>query len=499
MSNSSRPSLAGRAILAVALMIGFYVLAFAMIGGLLWIIYAEVHYGRRVHAKLTIACLFGAGMILWSILPRRDKFTPPGPLLDRRKHPKFFEEVGRIARSTGQPVPEEAYLDLNVNAWVSQRGGFMGFGGRRIMAVGLPLLRILKVSQLRGVLGHEFGHYHGGDTRLGPWIYKTHEAIFRTVGTLEESGSIVRHVFVAYAKLFLRISNAISRRQELAADQLAAGIVGSRAFGEGLRAVHEGGIAYDAYLNNECFPAFGNGFRPPLAEGFARFLSSKVISTAVGEAVGREQAEAKHDPYLTHPPLHARLAAIASIPPEPPPGAPPGLPGDPPSVSLLENLDALEDQLLRAVFNAEKVAQLTPIRWEDMGAKVYLPLWTKAAGDAAPHLAGLTPAMLPDRRADLPRLGKALLDRPAGKDETRNHGALVLGAVLAVALVKQGWALHAEPGDAVTLERDGVRITPFTLFGDLDEKKITPEDWRALCARAGISELDLVAPPPAAT
>jgi heat shock protein HtpX len=494
MSNSTRPSLAGRAVLALALMIGFYVLALGIAGALLFIPYAELRYAKRLHAKLAIVCVAGAGVILWSIVPRRDKFVPPGPPIDRKKHPKFYQELQRIAAATGQPVPEEAYLEMDVNAWVSQRDGFMGFGGRRVMAVGLPLLRILTVSQLRGVLGHEFGHYHGGDTKLGPWIYKTHEALFRTVEKLAESGSALRHVFIAYAKLFLRVSNAISRRQELAADQLAARIVGSRAFGEGLRAVHQGGLAYQTYFRNECVPAFGNGFRPPLAEGFARFLSSKTIAEALDEAMGREAHE-KSDPYRTHPPLHERLEAIASIPAEPGPGAPPPVPGDPPALSLLENVDVLEDQLLRAVFDAREVAKLKPIRWEDVGTQVYVPLWTKATLEAKARLTGLTPALLPDRLPELERLGRDLIaPKPIDKKDARAHGASVLGAALAVALVRRGWSLHADPGDRVTLEQGGASVSPFTLFDDLAEKTMTVDQWRALCTGAGISDLDLATP-----
>jgi heat shock protein HtpX len=493
MPNPAKPSLAGRAVLALVLMVGFYALALGIAGALLLVPFAELKYAHRLHAKLTVACVLGAGVILWSILPRRDKFVPPGPRLERKKHPRFYEELGRIAKATGQPVPEEAYLEMDVNAWVSQRGGFMGFGSRRVMAVGLPLLRILKVSQLRGVLAHEFGHYHGGDTKLGPWIYKTHEALFRTVEKLAESGSALRHVFIAYAKLFLRISNAISRRQELAADQLAAGIVGSRAFGEGLRAVHQGGMAYQVYFRNECVPAFGSGFRPPLAEGFARFMSSPAIAGAVEEAVSREKAEDKHDPYRTHPPLHERLAAIGPIPPEPPPGAPPPVDGDPPSISLLEDLDVLEDQLLRAAFDAREVAKLKPIRWEEVGTRIYLPMWTKAALKAKSRLQGLTPALLLDGKPDLEGLGRDQLDKPGSREEAQAQGAVVLGAALVVALVRRGWALHADPGEPVTLDRGGVTISPFTLFSDLQEKKLTPDQWRQLCSRAGISDLDLTA------
>src|SRR5256885_1432253 len=38
-----------------------------------------------------------ASTMLWSLLPRRDKFDPPGPLLDRSTQPKLFREIDKIA------------------------------------------------------------------------------------------------------------------------------------------------------------------------------------------------------------------------------------------------------------------------------------------------------------------------------------------------------------------------------------------------------------------
>ena len=89
-------------------------------------------------------------------------------------------------------MPEEIYLVSDFNAWVANRGGVMGFGSRRVMGVGLPLLQILTVSQFRAVLAHEFGHYYGGDTKLGPWVYKTRGTIGRTIGNLSQHSSLLQ-------------------------------------------------------------------------------------------------------------------------------------------------------------------------------------------------------------------------------------------------------------------------------------------------------------------
>jgi Zn-dependent protease with chaperone function len=222
----SQPSLAGRAVLAVVLLVGFYVLALAIIAGLLYVPYAEVIYLHRID-RLTLFSVIGAGVILWGILPRVDRFSAPGPQLTVENQPRLFAALDDVARSAEQEMPREVYLVPDMNAWVAQRGGVMGFGSRRVMGVGLPLLQTLTVSQLRAVLAHEFGHYYGGDTALGPWIYKTRAAIGRTLHGLSQHTPLLMKPFEWYGKAFLRITHAISRRQELAADALSARVSGT--------------------------------------------------------------------------------------------------------------------------------------------------------------------------------------------------------------------------------------------------------------------------------
>src|SRR5262245_13835004 len=107
---NTQPSLTGRALLAVALMIGFYVLAIAMALALFWIPYAVVVYAHRISLKLTIGAVVMGFLILWSILPRRDKFVPPGPRLDAARPPRLFEELRSVAYATGQAMPGDVYL-----------------------------------------------------------------------------------------------------------------------------------------------------------------------------------------------------------------------------------------------------------------------------------------------------------------------------------------------------------------------------------------------------
>src|SRR5260370_13059505 len=77
-------------------------------------------------------------VILWSLIPRRDRFDAPGILLQRSECPRLFNELDRIAAALNESVPGEVYLVAEVNAWVAERGGLFGIGSRRVIGLGLP-------------------------------------------------------------------------------------------------------------------------------------------------------------------------------------------------------------------------------------------------------------------------------------------------------------------------------------------------------------------------
>lgn len=489
---TSRPSIAGRALLAVALMIGFYLLALGVAAVLLYLPYAEWVYGHRLHLKLGLWCVLGALAIIWSVLPRIDRFEPPGPRLTSDKCPRLFAELNQVARAVGQEMPAEVYLAHDVNAWVAQRGGVMGFASRRVMGIGLPLARVLTVSQLRAVLAHEFGHYYGGDTKLGPWVYKTRGAIMRTVQALAGRGSVLQRPFIWYAKMFLRISHAVSRRQEFVADEVAARTVGAKPLIEGLRAVHRVGPAFEAYWSNEVAPVLNAGFRPPLMEGFQQFMQVESVAQAMAKHFEEESRAGKTDPYDTHPALPERIAALEQLPPgetvEP----------DPAAVSLLDDVAGWEQALLTVLGGAEKVDALKRLDWEEVGASVYLPMWTQLVKANRNALGGITPGSLPKLAASLDKYGQRLVapgGDPVAPEGRAPFAVGVLGAALTLLLASQGWRPQAPPGAPVAVARGQERLEPFNIVESLAAGKLAAEVWERQCAELGIRDADLGALP----
>jgi len=493
---STTGSLALRALAALLLFIGFYVLALAIAGGLLALVYWTTTHVRRIPLKLILLAVVAAATILWSLLPRADEFEPPGPQLRPEDAPRLFEVLEEVARAAGQSMPCEVYLEFDVNAWVSSRGGVMGIGSRRIMGLGLPLLQQLNVAQLRAVLAHEFGHYHGGDVMLGSWLYQTRAAIGRTVQAFRESDSAVLHLpFELYGDLFLRVTHGISRHQEFQADALAAKLVGSRPLIEGLQAVHRGAVVNQVYLESEVLPVLRAGFRPPIASGFAHFVASPTIAPKIEESLEQALQDDLADPHDTHPPLPVRIAALRDLPEGPPPAD-----GDERlAIELLGDLDATERAMVLHARPALDLREPEPISWDQVGETVMAEHAREVARALEEPLRGLTVGTIPIEQEDL-----ATWARSTGRgsfDATRvdlaRDAISILSLVLALRLHEAGWTLEALPGEPVAAARDGQRFVPATWLRGLSAGKLDAAAWREECGRLGILDV-VLAPEPEA-
>lgn len=471
-------SLTNRAVVAILLMIGFYVLALTVIAVLAWVPYAYWVDNERIN-RISVFCAIGAAVVLWSILPRFDRFKAPGPRITAAEQPRLFAEISNIAKSTGLEMPHDVYLIPDVNAWVAQRGGIMGLGSRRVMALGLPLMALMTVSQFRAVLTHEFGHYYGGDTKLGPWVYKTRAAILRTVSTLGRQRSYLAYLtylFKWYAEMFLRITLAISRAQEYAADRLAAKLAGAKAMMDGLKQLHLGTAAWQTYLQTEVGPVLSAGFAPPLAQGLNHFLRAPQVEQPVQESLAKELAEGKADPFDSHPSLAERIAALREITGE-------VAEDTRPATDLLDNLQAVDTSLFHS-----STDPLRPVAWDEALERVWAPSWQAQVNRQRQALEGVNVRDLGSRLKS-PELSNRIKNLDLGEDRS-NVLQAVASCALALALLKDGWTFHTLPGEAFC-EKNSKRLEPFALIAQLAAGKISPTQWEELCAINVIGDLSL--------
>jgi Zn-dependent protease with chaperone function len=83
--------------------------------------------------------------------------------------------------------------------------------------------------------------------------------------------------FRGYGDVFMRVSQGISRQQELSADMLSARIAGGRPAASALRKIQRAALTYSGFLDGEYGIALRRGFR---------HRSSKASSSSASSARG---------------------------------------------------------------------------------------------------------------------------------------------------------------------------------------------------------------------
>ena len=503
-----RPVLRVWAALMLVLVICAYLLAIVLAAGCAFLavasalsLFSDFNLWAALFAVGAVSCAIS---IFWSVLPRRIKISEPGPLLDPTSQERLFSEIRDIAAEFKEPMPSAVYLMLEPNAWVAQRGGFLGFGGRRVAAIGLPLLAILNMSEFRAVLAHEFAHYYGGDTRFGPYLQKARDSLAESLRRLSSDflGFMSRWAVVAilrlivifvlslYWKLFLRITLLVSRKWEYRADELACAVAGAQPLVNGLRKAESAGLAWRSFWTTEAAPFLQSGFRPPLANGFERFLSAPAIAKQVETITRSNLDKEKPGPLDSHPTFSQRSARALSYPyPSPAEDRTPAL-------SLLAGSEVLEMHALQKLLPNLKIENLPLVTWDQAGPQVYVPDWRRLTAEYRDLLVPYTVADMPVAINNTGAFAAAIRD-PQGMLLTREQRAeralSLLWIAFNLALIDAGWEMHTSPGD-FCLTRGAERLTPSIIVRNLKSGSISKPDYLALVARLEIAHLPLAPP-----
>lgn len=268
-----------RAVLAIAMLLGVYVLAAAVVGALALGLYELVAHGFTGAALLklgiiTLLVTVAIGRGLWAGLRHRDG-EQPGVVLPEQDQPRLWGEVRHLAEQVGTRPPDEIRLVPDVNAAVSESSRWLGLvPGARRMYVGVPLLTGLSLRQMRSVLAHELGHYSGRHTGLAGVTYRGQESLLRMIGHLGPD-SWVGRIFKVYARLYIAVANTVNRRQELEADEFSARLAGKGVAISALRELPAIDAAWSFFLHNYVGPGSEHRRRPhELFAGFHQFWTT---------------------------------------------------------------------------------------------------------------------------------------------------------------------------------------------------------------------------------
>ena len=286
----------------------------------------------------------------------------------------------------------------------------------------------------------------------------------------------------------MRITQSVSRRQEYVADQIAAKIAGARPLIDGLKLMGSYAAAFAYYWHNEVIPIIEAGFRPPISIGYSQFLSSETTAANMAKIREEDLNRKLPDPNDSHPSLWLRISALEKLPSDGPAQI------NDRAISLIDELDSLEQGILKSIFRHEFVDKLKFIKWGDVIEKAYYPLWQAAANENRELLSGTTPAMLPAVMKNPAALLAKIPDPRTGKateDQKLSFLIFIIGASLAVRLKERGWNVLSNPGEKIRCVNDGSELRPFELVAQLWTNKLDETTWHNCCVSAGISDIDL--------
>ncbi len=491
----TRHQVSARAVVALGLMMLFYLLAFLFAATFGLAGYALLGHGTVPGVLAGVAFAVAAVVVVGSMVPRGGRFVAPGPELKRATHAALFREVEQLAEDTGQKMPDRIYLLNEVNAFVADYGGVLGLGSRRVLGIGLPLLCALDRQELRSVLGHEFGHFCNGDTRLGAWVYRGRRAMItaannlggvaRALGSFGVVFELLTRPFTLYATSFLRFTQNLSRRQELAADEVGAKLAGTASTVSALRAVEVCSVAFEAYFRNELMPLIQVGCLALVAEGFRRFLKTASARRLIAQV--ETEPGKKADALDSHPSLTERVLALQAV------AGPRRGRDDRPAAALLDELPGYELALVQGMLEDSKPG-LKLVTWKEVG-KVLSDQWHSIGADVAVAYRSRTFAELP---VD-PKEHRALLGRHSRKEvsgvseeELRDWAGWALMHLVFAGLLAAGLRCESMPGEPVRFSDDRRQhFEPAEVVYRLLRGAMNREDWRTFCRDTGLARVDI--------
>lgn len=478
-SLSSRIGFTARALLAVCMLAGYYLLSLVIAAIAIAAIVLMAWSGSRWGFGYLIAVLT-AGLSLWTaarvFFEGGKEGELPGITLSRADAPALFDFVDEVAAKVGTRPPVEIRLCPDANAFVTERGGFMGFGRRRILALGYLDLRRSNRSEIVATLAHELGHFAGGDTFLGPMTHRAHYVVLRSTGlvldraasegdhfSLSAARAFIGAALRAYGTLVLRVSLGVARRQELAADTVAVRLAGKIPHLRSLERMGRDITTFGLFLRREVAPLV-EAKRWPL-----RFWDGyDLFEQATRDEVAAIVRSHEPDPYDTHPTDEARIAhahGLGLVDPEEDTRPALDLLADPAALwdrledEMGEGCETIEWSETAAIFAAETRKNADEayraFSWLAPGSD-----WTTMARTLLYVIATEGPHRLLVARE--PMLGQVTAD--VFRAATGPVIAGSVGAIVAIALaVEHGYRFEAPVGRSLVLVRGEAEVEPMKL------------------------------------
>ena len=272
LSNRTRKTYRQRAILATVGVLLFISLYLTLSGWFVWAAYRLISTGEGIF--FGVLASFIAIFLLKALFQVKQGPQPDGVEIFLREEPKLFEFLYRLADEAQAPRPHRVFLSPQVNAGVFYDVSALNllFPSKKNLNIGLGLVNVLTLGEIKAVLAHEFGHFAQRSMAVGRWVYIAQQIAAHIVSERDALDGFLQFLSrsdlrIAWMGWLLSLAiwsirsllettfgwlviaqRALAREMEFQADLVAVSLTGSDALVHALHRLHAADDAWERTL-----------------------------------------------------------------------------------------------------------------------------------------------------------------------------------------------------------------------------------------------------------
>ncbi|HWW08300.1 M48 family metallopeptidase [Collimonas sp.] len=293
-----------RAWLAVGCLALFIALYFFLAGWFALTAYRLIEYARTTEKSAGVSILaagcaaFLAIFMLKALFFTKQIVKSDDPEITPEQQPRLFEFLYRLADEAGAPRPHRVFLSARVNAAVFYDLSILNliYPSKKNLEIGLGLVNVLSLGELKAVCAHEFGHFAQRSMAVGRWVYTAQQIAAHIVAKRDALDSFlaslsrfdIRIAWIGWGlgviiwsirslidlafRGVVLAQRALAREMEMQADLVAVSLTGSDTL---IHALHRLGVADDAWDRALRFCQSEAADKRPVKDVFA--VQSRII------------------------------------------------------------------------------------------------------------------------------------------------------------------------------------------------------------------------------
>jgi Zn-dependent protease with chaperone function len=316
------PGLHATHLVAVILILASAIVAIAPVPLLMMTVGGD--WPVKLFLVLVVVAIGALGGILamvraWRSVAREATESVVGKVVPEEDAPGLWNVVRDVCRTAGAQPPDNLVLGLEPNFFVTEapvRCVDDRLAGRTLF-MSLPLCRILRLDEVRAVLGHELTHFVGLDTRFSREFFPAYRGTavaLRGLASRRSGGAASLALLPAVSLLsfffdsFAAAETDLSRDRELVADRAGARVTSAAVMATALVKVHAFSSAWGAAER-----AMADALREEkVYDNVSLLFADLVVASACPELLAGLGERRLARATGSHPPLAVRLANLGT-------------------------------------------------------------------------------------------------------------------------------------------------------------------------------------------